>query len=301
MLLGIDGGGTKTDALLTDNEGNVLFRRIGGGSNLNDSGLGAVEEHLRALFADLPAGPIDAVYAGVAGGATSDNSQILGQCLRELLPQAKCIEVTSDMPNAYYTVDGVRDGICVVAGTGASGGALVGGKLRQVGGWGHLIDDAGSGFDVGRAVLRAVLRAHDGRGPQTALTPLVEKQLGMPAQDAIGMLYREGRHKIASFAPLAFAAMEEDEVARGIVETAAEELCALIRAAARHLSAPPYFTVLCGGLWKAQPLYARVKALLGADYDLRLPTLPPVCGCAAAAGQKIGLSILPKLKEAHFA
>ena len=110
MLLGIDGGGTKTDALLTDNEGNVLFRRIGGGSNLNDSGLGAVEEHLRALFADLPAGPIDAVYAGVAGCATSDNSQILGQCLRELLPQAKCIEVTSDMPNAYYTVDGVRDG-----------------------------------------------------------------------------------------------------------------------------------------------------------------------------------------------
>ena len=100
---------------------------------------------------------------------------------------------------------------------------------------------------------------------------------------------------------LAFAAMEEDEVARGIVETAAEELCALIRAAARHLSAPPYFTVLCGGLWKAQPLYARVKALLGADYDLRLPTLPPVCGCAAAEGQKIGLSILPKLKEAHFA
>ena len=85
------------------------------------------------------------------------------------------------------------------------------------------------------------------------------------------------------------------------METAAEELCALIRAAARHLSAPPYFTVLCGGLWKAQPLYARVKALLGADYDLRLPTLPPVCGCAAAAGQKIGLSILPKLKEAHFA
>ena len=177
----------------------------------------------------------------------------------------------------------------------------MGGKLRQVGGCGHLIDDAGSGFDVGRAVLRAVLRAHDGRGPQTALTPLVEKQLGMSAQDAIGMLYREGRHKIASFAPLAFAAMEEDEVARGIVETAAEELCALIRAAARHLSAPPYFTVLCGGLWKAQPLYARVKALLGADYDLRLPTLPPVCGCAAAAGQKIGLSILPKLKEAHFA
>lgn len=162
MLLGIDGGGTKTDALLTDNEGNVLFRRVGGGSNLNDSGLGAVEEHLRALFADLPAGPIDALYAGVAGCATSDNSQILGQCLRELLPQAKCIEVTSDMPNAYYTVDGVRDGICVVAGTGASGGALVGGKLRQVGGWGHLIDDAGSGFDVGRAVLRAVLRAHDG-------------------------------------------------------------------------------------------------------------------------------------------
>ena len=100
MLLGIDGGGTKTDALLTDNEGNVLFRRVGGGSNLNDSGLGAVEEHLRALFADLPAGPIDAVYAGVAGCATSDNSQILGQCLRELLPQAKCIEVTSDMPNA---------------------------------------------------------------------------------------------------------------------------------------------------------------------------------------------------------
>ena len=58
------------------------------------------------------------------------------------------------MPNAYYTVDGVRDGICVVAGTGASGGALVGGKLRQVGGWGHLIDDAGSGFDVGRDVYK---------------------------------------------------------------------------------------------------------------------------------------------------
>ena len=116
MLLGIDGGGTKTDALLTDNEGNVLFRRVGGGSNLNDSGLGAVEEHLRALFADLPAGPIDAVYAGVAGCATSDNSQILGQCLRELLPQAKCIEVTSDMPNAYYTVDGVQYGACEAAG-----------------------------------------------------------------------------------------------------------------------------------------------------------------------------------------
>ena len=83
MLLGIDGGGTKTDALLTDNEGNVLFRRVGGGSNLNDSGLGAVEEHLRALFADLPAGPIDAVYAGVAGGATSRFwASACGNCCR---------------------------------------------------------------------------------------------------------------------------------------------------------------------------------------------------------------------------
>ena len=300
MLLGIDGGGTKTRAWLTDMDGRLLGRCTGEGSNLNDIGLEETTRRLSELLARLlrthggPSAAVESLYAGLAGCASTVNASAMEAEIQRLVPNAKRVRVRGDMLNALYSLEGVRDGIAAIAGTGSGAFARVGKSLQRVGGWGYLIDDTGSGFDVGRRVLQSVLRTWDGRGGETALTELVTSELeGTAPWQAIPAIYQGGRAKVASFAPLAFQAADAgDRIARMIVLHAVDAQAVLIRTAARNLPQAdrPYLVALCGGLWHARGFQAEVQARLGADYDLRLPALPAVAGCLAAAADLCGRS-----------
>jgi N-acetylglucosamine kinase-like BadF-type ATPase len=142
-------------------------------------------------------------------------------------------------------------------------GRDAGGTLVRAGGWGYLIGDEGSGFDLGRRAIQAVSQATDGRGPQTALLPAILKEwdLTEPFQ-LIGVVY-DPATKPAMLAKLSrlvsTAAAEGDEVAQRLLKRAAYDLAKAVEAVANRLDfkgeAPGI--ALAGGFLLGEPALRR--------------------------------------------
>ena len=289
MLIGIDAGGTKNELVLCEKDGHVVNRMTAPGSNAADLGpenaAMRIASQVRELT-DRRCETVDALFAGLSGGGAPAISGEVRAVLTRELPFVKSISNGSDALNGLYAGVGAGDGMVVIAGTGTSAFVRCGGVLTQVGGWGYLVDDAGSGYSIGRAVLNAAFRERDGRGESTRLTELVERQLGFNVLGAVPMIYRGGKRTVASFAPLAFEAADMgDRQALAIVDNACRELRLLISTCASHLKKAPYLASLLGSLWKAPRLLEGVRDLLSPDYRLLRPDLPPVFGAAVAAAE----------------
>ena len=289
MLIGIDAGGTKNELVLCEKDGRVVNRLTAPGSNAAD--LGPENAAMRSAsqvraLTDGRCETVDALFAGLSGGGAPAISGEVRAVLTRELPFVKSISNGSDALNGLYAGVGAGDGMVVIAGTGTSAFVRCGGVLTQVGGWGYLVDDAGSGYSIGRAVLNPAFRERDGRGESTRLTELVERQLGFNVLGAVPMIYRGGKRTVASFAPLAFEAADMgDRQALAIVDNACRELRLLISTCASHLKKAPYLASLLGSLWKAPRLLEGVRDLLSPDYRLLRPDLPPVFGAAVAAAE----------------
>ena len=293
MLIGIDVGGTKNELVLCDNSGRVLNHLLAPGSNASEFGAEAASARVADQVVELMAGrqgeTVDALYAGLAGGTAPQTRRIIHDQLSARLPFVKTIDNGSDALNGLYACVGAKDGMVVIAGTGTSAFVRRGGALTQVGGWGYLIDDAGSGYALGRGIINAAYRDYDGRGGHTLLTEMVIKQVGLPLDEAIPVFYEGGKRMIAGFAPLAFeAAAAGDGIARALVDTACDELALLIATCAGHLARAPYLVALSGSIWKAEMIRAGVQARLSEDYRLLRADLPPVFGAAVAAAELAG-------------
>jgi len=305
MLIAIDGGGSKNDLILFTKDGRVLNRVIGKGSNVSELGPEAASnrliEQLQQLLA--PHGGMDAyissLFAGLAGGGAVNSRQQVIDRLHAALPNAEEINIAGDTLTALYTGVGTGDGMAVIAGTGTSEFVRYnGGETTMIGGWGHLIDDSGSGFWLGKEAINAALREEDGRGRRTLLTTLVNEKLGKSVRSSISYLYSDGKRTIASFAPVVFAACEQgDEVALDILNRAADELALLITTGGKLIEKKPWRVALVGGLWNALLLQNAVRARLNEDYILTQLTAPPVLGSALAALEKAGLNAGDDMRE----
>ena len=89
--------------------------------------------------------------------------------------------------------------VAVICGTGSVAYVREDNEFHRIGGWGYFLDDTGSGFTIGRDALRAALEENEGTGEKTAVTALVEGQIGAGVWDRIDMIYSEGVDYIASF------------------------------------------------------------------------------------------------------
>jgi N-acetylmuramic acid 6-phosphate etherase len=204
-------------------------------------------------------GPFDDVIVGAAGAeAAPDAARALGNALLASL-RVERVAVTSDAVTAHAGALDGRPGVVLIAGTGVVALAIdAAGASRKADGWGLRLGDEGGGAWIGAAGLRAALRAHDGRGPATALLDAGRARFGAP-ETWPGRLTDAAA--LASFAPDVLAA-EGDAVAQAIVGTAAEALAATVRA----VGGGP--VALVGGL---AGVLAGVGALRG-----RLDLVPPV-------------------------
>src|SRR5690606_32133686 len=148
---------------------------------------------------------------------------------------------------------GSGPGLLVIAGTGSvAWGRAEDGRAARAGGWGHLLGDEGSGYALGLEALRAVVRAHDGRAPETTLRDAVLSHARARApEELIAWAATAAKADIAALAPrVAAAAREGDAAARAIVDRAAHDLAGHIRALHARLgpwSAPPA-VAMTGGL-----------------------------------------------------
>jgi len=229
FFLGIDGGGSKTTAVVVDSQGHICGHGRAGSANHHTVGLETAVDHLTeaAVQASHSAGsptPLSAAWIGVAGLDSPADHELL---LPKLLPLASSIRLTNDADLVLSALDSAV-GVALIAGTGAIAlGRDRSGIRKRASGWGHMMGDEGSGYYIGSQALQAVVRAIDGRGQST---PLVEGlvsywKLSRPDDLLHQVYHRADKTDIARLSPLVFeTAQAGDPVAQGIVRRAAKEL-----------------------------------------------------------------------------
>lgn len=287
-VIGIDGGGSSVRAVVTDRNFRVIGSATAGSANPNSAGRDAaataIQSVIRAALDDakLPARSIAAVGAGIAGTLTA--REWVEQTIALVLPHARMVAV-SDFEIALVGANGERRGVLILSGTGSVAfGINAAGETAQVGGWGYLLGDEGSGYWIGLQALQAVVQAADGRGDATALTDAILRALDLASpRDLIQWIYAPSRiREAAALAPLVLAATD-DAVAREIVARGVEELASLAQTVIRRLQIESPSYAFAGRLLsEANPLSVGVCAALGLD-SLPVPKHPPVIGAAILA------------------
>jgi len=273
-VLGIDAGGTKTLALLADEAGTVVGWGRGGGANLKTHGELQVEKVLHQVIeeAEAEAGVrADALALGIAGADRPEDHDVLRAILRRMGYRRRVL-VTNDARLAFEAGSPARVGLALVCGTGSiAWGQNARREIARAGGWGWHLGDEGSGFWIGLAALRSVLRASDGRGPATALEVPLLAHFGIAGVEELVRVVYDGdfpRHRIAVFAKqVASSATEGDAVAREILDGAARELASAAGSVRQRLqlSKNPYDIVLAGGTFAAVPALKEAVAALLAE------------------------------------
>lgn len=264
VIAGIDGGGTHTRLELRDDENRLLSRTEFGPFNLNAIGEAAFRRLLRQVFAAC--GDMADCARLCVGGAGISNPAV-GDILGQELERAGFSGMWKLCGDQEIALRGAMDGpgIAVIAGTGSiCFGKNQAGQTARSGGFGHLIDDGGSGYALGRDVLSTAVQALDGRCPDTAILERVYHRLGREDPGAIvSFVYDETTDKaaIARFSSIALALAEEgNPTAQAILNRGAGELYALAAAVLRRLGLEGQPIALLGGLLSGENPYRRAVA-----------------------------------------
>lgn len=269
VIAGIDGGGTHTRLELRDEENRLLSRTEFGPFNLNAIGEAAFRRLLRQVFAAC--GDMADCARLCVGGAGISNPAV-GAILGQELERAGFSGMWKLCGDQEIALRGAMDGpgIAVIAGTGSiCFGKNQAGQTARSGGFGHLIDDGGSGYALGRDVLSTAVQALDGRCPDTAILERVYHRLGREDPGAIvSFVYDETTDKaaIARFSSIALALAEEgNPTAQAILNRGAGELYALAAAVQRRLGLEGRPIALLGGLLSGENPYRRAVVRKLAD------------------------------------
>ena len=304
-IIGIDGGGTKTVGILTTGTGQHLAQVQSGPANYHVVGetqtqavLESVVEGLCAKAGVPRTGPIQ-FCLGMAGLGRAADQKVIGQICDELGIRAFSNGVrrilTHDAHIALIGGTGKQAGVIVISGTGAIVyGINTDGKEARASGWGYLLGDEGSGYDIAIQGLRAVVRAADGRDDPTELTNriLTKLELNEP-NELIRWVHAASRDAIAQLAEVVFdTALTTDSVAERIVDDAADEL---VRAAGSVIGQlefeGPFDVVLSGGNLIHQLMFAdkfrHRLAETQPEASVLLPKHEPVYGAVLLAQAKL--------------
>jgi N-acetylglucosamine kinase-like BadF-type ATPase len=245
-FLGVDGGGTKTHAVITTASYKVIGEGFSGASNPVrvgfDQAVAHVEEAVTQACEQAHIAPQE-IAAGCAAIAGISHP-IHFHTMRKALARRLRIDHLELVTDARAALEGALDGkagVVLIAGTGSIAmGISEARAVERSGGWGPTLGDEGSGYDIARQALKAVAASFDGRAPRTALTERICRELGISsAKDLPGVIYNneaEESTEIASLARLvAEAAAEGDAVARAILAQAGRDLGELAVSVIRKL------------------------------------------------------------------
>lgn len=255
-ILGIDGGGTKTEAAVVDRSGSVLGTGISGGSNINfvprRSAAVAYRRAIRQALSEASAEASDIACAGCTFGWVAE------AVFAELGIDAEVMGWRE--PEVAFMRAGVAEAnrIALIAGTGSScTGYSADGRHLTSGGWGAVLGDEGSAYDIGLRGAKRALASIEGRMPPTLLAEKAVAYFGGGNRHGIVARFcgtRVNQALVAGFATrICEAAQERDEAALLIMEEAGEALGELAAFVARSLFAEDdeIAVALAGGVFSA--------------------------------------------------
>ncbi|KHD34870.1 transcriptional regulator [Clostridium acetobutylicum] len=278
-IIGIDGGGSKTHMKISTLDYKVLLEVFKGPSNINSS----TKEEVKRVFQELIMEGLgklgqsleecSAICIGTAGADRSEDKSIIEDMIRSLGYMGKII-VVNDAEIALAGGIEKREGIIVISGTGSiCYGRNKEGKSARSGGWGHIIGDEGSGYDIGIRAIKAGLKSFDKRGEKTILEGDILEFLKLKShEDLIDYIYRSGvtKKEIASLTRVVNAAyIKGDLVSKRILKEATRELFLSVKAVVEvlHMQNKKVILTTAGGVINnINYLYDEFKKFVNLNY-----------------------------------
>jgi N-acetylglucosamine kinase-like BadF-type ATPase len=303
LYLGVDGGGSKTMALVIDSAGVVVGIGRSSGSNYQSLGIDVAMDHIRAAVEEALGGAHAAIGAFCLSGA--DTRPDFAQLEPALHGLGVCDETAlyNDVIAIFRAGSTRPYGIAVVGGSGCNAGGIGrDGQEARLPSLGPLTGDRAGGHALGASAMGAAFRAWDGRGAPTRLVDTVLRTFQVPDMETLAELIVQGAvtpQRVRELAPLVFAlAREGDAVACALIRAQGEEFGTAINAIARRLDLldHPCEAVLGGSLFYGEGplLLDTIRATVAPVAPLititRLDT-QPVVGAALLAADRAGIQL----------
>ncbi|MFQ6049651.1 MAG: BadF/BadG/BcrA/BcrD ATPase family protein [Candidatus Paceibacterales bacterium] len=324
-VIGVDGGGTKTIAALSNLKGKILETSKTGSSNLRNVGIkmavSNISEAILKVIKGIRKGSVLSIFIALAAVEEEFKSE-KGKLKKEILKNPKIskvlkgkIEIVSDQIAAFKSGTDERDGLVLISGTGCVCHGWRNKKEAKTGGWGWL-NDEGSGFWVGQKGYQAIFKDLDGRGQKTKIKKLLFQEWKLKnKEDLMKKIYGQDSIRNVSLISKIVdkAAKTGDRVAKSIMTEAGKELSSLAISVIKELnfprSSPPRFAkrgrginslrgrhnkkfplVLVGKTFKSNIALNKVKKevkKIAPRVKFILPKTEPVIGSVKLAIEKI--------------
>jgi N-acetylglucosamine kinase-like BadF-type ATPase len=291
VILGVDGGNSKTELVAATTDGEVVAHRRGPGSNSHAIGADGTAQVIRELAGDLR--PEHAVFY-LCG---ADSPHDIAELERELAGIAASSVVDNDTFALLRVGTDRADAVAVICGSGINCvGRAANGSVARYPSLGWETGDWGGADMLAREAIFLAARAEDGRGEPTSLAQTICDHFELPSVEAVGAAVHYRRMpptRVGEVAPLVLvAAAAGDAVAKGLVERLAREIALMAERAFRDLELSEADVVLGGGMLQpgAGVLHERALAQLPSGARPLVPTAAPVLGAALAALDAAGAS-----------
>ncbi len=294
-VIGVDGGGTKTTAVLADASGTEHARRVAGASNPNVVGIETAAQHLVEAISgcctDAAVAPetLAAAVLGLAGGSNERNRNGIRTHLHARFGDRFPVTIDTDARIALEGALGGRPGFVIIAGTGSAVTVKASsGEATLIGGWGRALGDEGSGFFIGLEAVKAFARNVDHMLEPSMLPRMLTERLGWTSRASLlDAVYRENLEP-STLAPLVLdCAAQQDAVALDILRRGARALADQLVVGLPLVGAGPVPIATCGGLIERPTVYREVLAAELCSRDPRIvvqmPERPAVDGAVLMA------------------
>ncbi len=288
LLLGIDGGGTKTEFAVITVNGYVLKTFEHTGSNPNDIGFDKsfeiISEGIHNALMQFPS--ICSVFGGIAGMSSGNYRVQTENKLKKKYPSLK-VKIQSDFANLFAMYEDAD--MALISGTGSVAFVRQKEDYVRIGGWGYLFDTAGSAYDIGRDAVTLTLAEEDIGKEPSVLSRLLLKKLNVSDMwSAINTLYDSGKPYIASLASVVFEAyLQNDPSAIEIIDHSAKRLGELLELGVSKFNVRPK-AIASGGIFEHYTDIMLFHVQKYTSVEITVCNLPPIYGACREAYKLIG-------------
>lgn len=290
--LGIDGGGTKTTAAVSDEKGNILLKKVGKTINFYSVGMDKARENLLSVIEDIYKEIGEITFESVFVGCSALDSEADTETLKSLCGgiKAEKVKMDSDLYVALKSVENAKCPCVAICGTGSMViGEDESGNVKFKGGWGHIIGDEGSGYAIAVNALKCCCIFCDS-GEESPLLESAKEYFGVSDfRAAIDKIYSPDTTKdvLAGFAANVQKIAEEGDVfAESIIVNEAHNFARTVFSLLTEIEECSVLA-LYGGVFQHNELFREAfKEDISEIYpelEIRLLNIPPEEGALKIA------------------
>jgi glucosamine kinase len=268
IILAIDGGGTKTEAIAYSQEKGIFGRAVSGPSSPRNQGIKKSAENIsESAKQALKNNKVDFVFAGLAS-VEEEYKEKIPEIKKEILKfkifsnlKEKNLVIGGDQLTAFLSGTDQEDGIVAISGTGSLVRGWNKGKEYKVSGWGYFGDE-GSSFWTGIKAYQSILKDLDGRGDKTLITNKAFKILGFNNIEELNKIVYEDPFTLIPKLSIAVDLSSElkDKTSLNILKEASRELVLSVKVVSKKIYFKKKFPlVLIGGMFKSNFLLNEFK------------------------------------------